>query len=274
MSDNEGASIDLSVNADAALQTFQELAAAARAADAELQQLKTDMASQVNQAFGSALGTTVDYNHAANIVRGLPQADIAAVVPGVPAIQQQIAERGAQITGQAMDFTSANPQAAGQPIPALLAQFQEAQARQAEQSQRQQDAQQARQAQPTAPASAPSGAQPGDPVSNAARYGLAPASSPLSPFGQPGASTNDTTQQDRGAGVIGERLAQALTRSAGGLMAGGISGAANAAGMGATGDLLSGLARPLMSMLAWIIHEHFCLISSATSSCIFILLGR
>ncbi len=26
--------------------------------------------------------------------------------------------------------------------------------------------------------------------------------------------------------------------------------------------------------LAWIIHEHFCLISSATSSCIFILLGR
>jgi len=26
--------------------------------------------------------------------------------------------------------------------------------------------------------------------------------------------------------------------------------------------------------LAWIIHEHFCLISSATSSCTFILLGR
>jgi len=26
--------------------------------------------------------------------------------------------------------------------------------------------------------------------------------------------------------------------------------------------------------LAWIIHEHFCLINSATFSCIFILLGR
>ncbi len=134
MSDNEQASIDLSVNADAALQTLQELTAAAKEADATLSTLKTDMAAQVNQAFGSALGTTVDYPHAANIVRGLPQADIAAVVPGVPALQQQIAERGAQITGQAMDFTSANPQAAGQPIPALLTQFQEAQARQAEQS--------------------------------------------------------------------------------------------------------------------------------------------
>jgi len=30
----------------------------------------------------------------------------------------------------------------------------------------------------------------------------------------------------------------------------------------------------LQTLLAWIIHEHFCLISSATSSCIFILLGR
>ncbi len=27
-------------------------------------------------------------------------------------------------------------------------------------------------------------------------------------------------------------------------------------------------------ILAWIIHEHFCLISAVTSSCVFILLGR
>jgi len=44
-------------------------------------------------------------------------------------------------------------------------------------------------------------------------------------------------------------MAQALTRSAGGLMAGGINGAFNAAGMGATGDLVGGLAKPLMSLL-------------------------
>ncbi len=271
MSESEGASIDLSVNADAALQTLQELTAAAKEADATLGKLKTDMAAQVNQAFGSAMGTTVDYPHAANIVRGLPQADIAAVVPGVPALQQQIAERGAQITGQAMDFAGANPQAAGQPITQLLAQFQEAQARQAEQSQRQQEAQQARQAQQPAPASVPSGAQPGDPVSNAARYGLAPASTPLSPFGQPGASTDardaakqqgalgqssggssstDTTQQDRASTQLGERFAQALTRSGVGMVTGGIQGAASAAGMGATGDLVGALARPLMELVS------------------------
>jgi len=275
MSENEGASIDLSVNADAALQTLQELTAAAKEADATLSKLKTDMASQVNQAFGSAMGTTVDYPHAANIVRGLPQADIEAVVPGVPALQQQIAERGAQITGQAMDFTSANPQSAGQPIPTLLTQFQEAQARQAEQSQRQQEAQQARQAQQPASSSVssvPSGAQPGDPVSNAARYGLAPASTPLSPFGQPGASTDardaakqqgalggtgsggssstDTTQQDRASTQLGERFAQALTRSGVGMVTGGIQGAASAAGMGATGDLVGALARPLMELVS------------------------
>jgi len=251
MSDNsEAASIDLSVNADAALQTMQDLANAAKEADSTIQQLRQTLASEVNAAFGSAMGTTVDYSHAANIVRGMQPADIAAAVPGVPAIQQQIAERGGQITGQAMDFTSANPQAAGQPIPALLAQFQEAQARQAEQSQRQQEAQQARQAQPTEPASVPSGAQPGDPVSNAARYGLAPASTPLSPFGQSGASTNDTTQQDRAGTQLGERFAQALTRSGVGMVTGGIQGAASAAGMGATGDLVGALARPLMELVS------------------------
>ncbi len=38
----------------------------------------------------------------------------------------------------------------------------------------------------------------------------------------------------------------------------------------------AGLSRSLgvATGLAWIIHEHFCLISSAIFSCIFILLGR
>jgi hypothetical protein len=40
------------------------------------------------------------------------------------------------------------------------------------------------------------------------------------------------------------------------------------------GRVLEALVQGAAAPLAWIIHEHFCLISSATSSCIFILLGR
>ncbi len=63
------------------------------------------------------------------------------------------------------------------------------------------------------------------------------------------ANSNDTTQQDRSDTVLGEHIAQAITRGAGGLVAGGISGAANAAGMGATGDIVAGLARPLIGLM-------------------------
>ncbi len=66
--------------------------------------------------------------------------------------------------------------------------------------------------------------------------------------GNGGTGGNDTTQQDRWGTVLGNHIAQAFTRSAGGMLAGGIRGAANAAGMGATGDVLAGLARPLMTM--------------------------
>jgi len=227
MSDNsEAASIDLSVNADAALQTMQDLANAAKEADSTIQQLRQTMASQVNAAFGSAMGTTVDYSHAANIVRGMQPADIAAVAPGVPQVQQQIAERGAQITGAAMDFTSANPQATGQPAAQMLDQFRQFMAEQ-----------QTQQASPASSAFTR--------TDQGAMANPWPASTPA--FGSN--PTPDTSQQDRGANLIGERFAQALTRSAGGILTGGLSGAANAAGVGAVGDLVGGIAKPLMSLL-------------------------
>lgn len=270
MSDNEQASIDLSVNADAAVETMKELANAAKEADSNLQQLKQTMAQQVNAAFGAAMGTTVDYSHASNILRGMQPADIAAAVPGVRQVQQQIAERGAQITGAAMDFTSANPQATGQPITQLLDQFRQFMASQ-QQAQAQQQTQQAQnppaggsgggndtyyhqsvRSGPLVPPEMQDIARQGYDSAMASRmaalFGRAtPALGPQS-SGADGSGT-DTTQQDRAAGTIGERMAQALTRSAGGMLTGGISGAANAAGVGAAGDLVGGIAKPLMSLL-------------------------
>ncbi len=184
------------------------------------------MAQQVNAAFGAAMGTTVDYSHASNILRGMQPADIAAVAPGVPQVQQQIAERGAQITGAAMDFTSANPQATGQPAAQMLDQFRQFMAEQ-----------QTQQASPASSAFTR--------TDQGAMANPWPASTPA--FGSN--PTPDTSQQDRGANLIGERMAQALTRSAGGLLTGGIQGAANAAGVGAVGDLVGGIAKPLMSLL-------------------------
>jgi len=230
---------------------LQRLATAAIAADEGIRRLQERLVEQVNAQMGAAGIRPQTFEQAQDLLGRMPAADLAAAAPDVVVTQQRIADRSAQVTGQAADFAGANPQAAGQPVtPQLLTQFQEAQARQAEQSQRQQEAQQARQPQPTASSSVPSGALPGDPVSTAARYGQAPASTPLSPFGQPGASTNDTTQQDRAGTQLGERFAQALTRSGVGMVTGGIQGAASAAGMGATGDLVGALARPLMELVS------------------------
>jgi len=68
--------------------------------------------------------------------------------------------------------------------------------------------------------------------------------------GSGGSSSTDTTQQDRTVTTMGDRFAQALTRSGVGMVTGGIQGAANAAGMGATGDLVGALARPLMELVS------------------------
>ncbi len=226
MSDNpESASIDLSVNADAALETMSQLANAAKEADADLQRLKTTMASQVNAAFGAAMGTTVDYSHAQNIVRGMQPADIAAALPGVPQIQQQIAERSGVVTGAALDVAGA-PGAASQPIPQLLDQVR--QLLMAQQAQQQ-----------TTAASAPSSATPGALHTSS----VAPPSSLYTP------ASTDATQQDRGANVVGQRIAESLTRYAGGMLTGGIQGGASAAGMGGAGDLVGAVARPLMLAL-------------------------
>jgi len=236
MSENDGASIDLSVNADPALQAFHELTSAAKAADASIQELKQHLTEQVAQTFGAQGLRPQNYEQAQGFLQRMPAADLAAAAPEIVATQQAISQRSATITGAAMDVTGA-PGGANLPVQQLLDQV-----RQLLTTQQQQQA------------TGGSGASGGGNGSSLARYGGTPSDGGSSPW--PAATpafgpnpSNDTSQQDRGANLIGERFAQALTRSAGGLMAGGLSGAANAAGMGATGDLLSGLARPLMGML-------------------------
>jgi len=236
MSENENVGIELGVNADAALQTFQELAAAARAADQDIQTLKQHLVEQVNAQMGAAGIRPQTYQQAQDLLQRMPTADLQAVAPGIVQTQAQIAQRSATVTGAAMDVTGA-PGAANQPAQQLLDQV-----RQLLTVQQQQQA--------TGGASANAGGN----GSSLARYGATPSDGGGSPW--PAATpafgpnpSNDTSQQDRGANLIGERMAQALTRSAGGLMAGGINGAFNAAGMGATGDLVGGLAKPLMSLL-------------------------
>jgi len=236
MSEHENVGIELGVNADGALQTLQELTTAAKAADATIQELKQHMTEQVNAAFGAQGLRPQNYEQAQGFLQRMPAADLAAASPEIVATQQAISARSGAITGAAMDVAGA-PGAANQPAQQLLDQV-----RQLLTVQQQQQA--------TGGASANAGAGNG----SLARYGATPSDGGGSPWpaSTPAFGSNptpDTSQQDRGANLIGERMAQALTRSAGGLMAGGISGAANAAGMGATGDLLSGLARPLMGML-------------------------
>jgi len=235
MSENEGASIDLSVNADPALQAFQELTAAAKEADASIQQLKQHLTEQVAQTFGAQGLRPQTYEQAQGFLQRMPAADLAAAAPEIAATQQAISARSATITGAAMDVTGA-PGASNQPIQQLLDQV-----RQLLTVQQQQ--QTASGGGAAADGSATSPARSGG-TPNGGSSSLWLAGAPT-----PGGTPPDVTQQDKSANLFGERIAQALTRSAGGLMAGGIQGAANAAGMGATGDLVGGLARPLMSML-------------------------
>ncbi len=236
MSESEGASIDLSVNVDGALQTLQELTTAAKAADATIQELKQHLTEQVSAAFGVQGLRPQNYEQAQGFLQRMPAADLAAASPEIVATQQAISARSGAITGAAMDVAGA-PGAANQPAQQLLDQV-----RQLLTVQQQQQA--------TGGASANAGGN----GSSLARYGAPPSDGGGSPWpaSTPAFGSNptaDTSQQDRGANLIGERMAQALTRSAGGLMAGGLNGAFNAAGMGATGDLVGGIAKPLMSLL-------------------------
>jgi len=255
MSDNEQTSIDLSVNADAAVETMKELAAAALKADDAFQQLKQHQVELANAIPGNRPVST--YNEAAARFQQMDPSLIRDTYPAVAQTQNAITAQATNVRTQAMDFVGTNPQAAGQPASALLGQFQAFMAQQ-------QQAQQATagvnyQAPPPPPGQEGLRYGPAVPpeMDRLARYGYDKAQSmdardaarqqqQATPFGSSG---NDTTQQDRTATTMGERFAQALTRSAGGMLSGGISGAANAAGMGATGDLVSGLARPLMAAL-------------------------
>ncbi len=236
MSENENVGIELGVNVDGALQTLQELTTAAKAADATIQELKQHMTEQVNAAFGAQGLRPQNYEQAQGFLQRMPAADLAAAAPEIAATQQAISQRNTAITGAAMDVTGV-PGAANQPVQQLLDQV-----RQLLTVQQQQQA--------TGGANANAGAGNG----SLARYGATPSDGGGSPWpaSTPAFGSNptpDTSQQDRGANLIGERMAQALTRSAGGLLTGGIQGAANAAGMGAAGDLVGGIAKPLMSLL-------------------------
>jgi len=211
---------------------LQALATAAMAADTGIQRLQQHLVEAVNQQMGAAGIRPQSYQQAQDLLQRMPAADLAAAAPDVVTTQQRIADRSAQVTNQVADFGSQNPQAAGQPISQLLDELRGFVQQQ-----------QASMASGASPAPSGGGGGSGADTSAVARYGLLPATpSPLTPGG-------DATQQDRSATVLGDHIAQALTRSAGGLVAGGINGAANAAGMGATGDVLAGLARPLMAMV-------------------------
>jgi len=258
MSENEQTSIDLSVNADQALQTMQELAAAARQADTDIQALKQHQLELFNALPRGSQPPAASYPEALGQLRQMDPSLVQQLHPEIAQTQMAIQSRQAAITSGAMDFTSANPQATGQPMAQLLTQFQSFMTQQ-------QQAQQASagvnyQAPPPPPGQEGLRYGPAVPpeMDRLARYGYDKAQSmdardaarqqqQATPLGGSG---GDTTQQDRAASTMGERFAQALTRSAGGMLSGGISGAANAAGMGATGDLVGALARPLMELVS------------------------
>jgi len=254
-------------------QTFHDLAAAAQEADTDLQRLKRTLTAEFNTAFKEQVGRKpLAYDDAASLARAMPHADLVAEAPGVLPLQAQIAARRDELTGQVRAFAAATPDASAHPLTEqqdMLARWQEALARQNPPRQPQQ--QDPNDTQPSVNAgtyyrqsvrSGPLVPPPPEGMERLARYGVYgatvdqrgaanpwPTATPAFGPTSGGASSSDTTQQDRSDTVLGDHIAQALTRSAGGLVAGGINGAANAAGMGATGDLVAGLARPLMSLM-------------------------
>ncbi len=120
MTEDENVSIALGVDADAALDTFQQLSTAARAADTDIQALKERLSTLTNN-----------------------QEATGATMPEIAQTRQALNVRRAEMTSQAMDFVGANPQVVTQPLPDTLARFQQAMA----QREQQQQAQRERQAQ-------------------------------------------------------------------------------------------------------------------------------
>jgi hypothetical protein len=269
-----GASADgISAAATGALtDDIQALAAAAVAADPALRQLQERLREQVNQTFSAQGLHATTYEQAAGFVARMEPAGLAGAAPDIAQTTDAITARQVEVTGQVRDFAAATPDATSQPLSTqqdMLIRWQEALRRQSPQQQPQ--GQDPNDTQPSVNAgtyyqqsvrSGPLVPPPPEGMERLARYGVYgatvdqrgaanpwPAATPAFGPTSGGGVGNDTTQQDRSDTVLGDHIAQALTRSAGGLVAGGINGAANAAGMGATGDLVAGLARPLMSLM-------------------------
>ena len=215
---------------------LQRLASAALSADEGIKRLRERLVEQVNAEMGPAGIRPKSYTEAQDLLGRMPAADLAAAAPDVVVTQQRIADRSAEVTGQVAAFGEQAGQATtGQPISQLLDEL-KAFVQQ----------QQASTASGASFALSGGGAGSGVDTSAALRYGLLPATS-SPPSLTPG---GDATQTDRFASTMGERLASSMARAGVGMVSGGIQGAANAAGMGATGDLVAGLARPLMAMVS------------------------
>ncbi len=141
MSENENVGIELGVDADAALSTFQELTAAALLADAASQQLRQHLVDLSNAIPGNPQVSS--YNEAADRFQWMDPALIRDASPEIAQTQNEMMVRRTDIRAQALDFVGGNPQVTAQPLPDTLAQFQDAMA----QREQQQQAQRERQAQ-------------------------------------------------------------------------------------------------------------------------------
>jgi len=254
---------------------LRQLADAARAADEGVQTLGQRLLDLWN-----AIPSNRQASSPEDVQKRLSTMDTSLIQDTQPALAQtSVAYQARQfeVTGQVRDFAADNPEAAAEPLPTqqdmltrwqeLLRQHNQQQQATSGQGQNDGDGQGGDSSLPNAGGatyyrqSVPSGPLVPSGMERLARYGYDAAQrmdardarQQQPPFGQGGArgggNSTDTTQQDRSATVLGDHIAQALTRSAGGLVAGGISGAANAAGMGATGDVLAGLVRPLMGLV-------------------------
>ncbi len=255
--------------------TFDELAAAARTADTQLQGLKQHLLDAFNAIPRGSQPEAASYGEAVGRLRQMDPSLVQELHPDIARTQAAITGRQSAIVGQVSHFAADNPEAAAEPLPAqqdMLTRWQDLlRQHNAQQQAATGPGQGGDDALPNAGGatyyrqSARSGPFVPPGMERLARYGYdatqqmdahdarqrsgLPGLNGGGNSGNGGSNGNDTTQQDRTATVLSDHIVQAFSRSAGGLVAGGISGAANAAGMGATGDVLAGLVRPLMGMI-------------------------
>ena len=143
-SQGEDASIDLTVNADEALQVFEQLASAARDADEQIQQLKQHLTQQVAATFGAQGLRPQTYEQASGFLSRMDPTEVAQAAPDIAQTKNALTARSADIQARAMDFAGTTPGLATQPPADVLTQFQQgmAQREQQQQAQRERQAQQ------------------------------------------------------------------------------------------------------------------------------------